>query len=85
MDFHHLSHFELRQICYFMAVINTGNNLSEAASRRGIKQPPLTISIQALEKLLSTHQSFCEVKLFDRSKRPMELTQAGKVFLEEAQ
>lgn len=85
MDFQHLSHFELRQICYFMAVINTGNNLSEAANRIGIKQPPLTISIQALEKLLSTHQSFCEVKLFDRSKRPMELTQAGKVFLEEAQ
>jgi DNA-binding transcriptional LysR family regulator len=85
MDFQHLSHFELRQICYFMTVINTGNNLSEAANRIGIKQPPLTISIQALEKLLSTHQSFCEVKLFDRSKRPMELTQAGKVFLEEAQ
>lgn len=85
MDFQHLSHFELRQICYFMAIINAGNNFTETASRLGIKQPPLSQSIQALEKTLSTYQSLCEVKLFDRSKRPVELTQAGKVFLEEAE
>jgi DNA-binding transcriptional LysR family regulator len=85
IDFQQLSHFELRQICYFMTIVNTGNNFTETANRLGIKQPPLTKSIQSLEKLLSKGQNPGEVKLFDRSKRPMELTQAGKLFLEEAQ
>ncbi|MDP8964985.1 MAG: LysR substrate-binding domain-containing protein [Cyanobacteriota bacterium] len=85
MDFQNLNHFELRQICYFMAVVQAGNNFSEAANRLGIKQPPLSQSIQALEKLLSADLKTSNVKLFDRSKRPLELTEAGKVFLKEAQ
>lgn len=85
MDFQHLSVFELRQICYFMAVVQAGNNFSEAANRLGIKQPPLSQSIQALEKALSVDSKTAEVKLFDRSKRPIELTEAGQVFLKEAQ
>lgn len=85
MDFQHLSHFELRQICYFMAVVQAEKNFSEAAKRLGIKQPPLSQRIQALEALLSTSQPSVDVKLFDRSKRPIELTEAGKVFLVEAQ
>ena len=84
MDFQHLSHFELRQICYFMAVVHAGNNFSQAANRLGIKQPPLSLRIQALEELLSDPKRTYEVKLFDRSKRPIELTEAGKVFWAEA-
>jgi DNA-binding transcriptional LysR family regulator len=85
MDFPNLNHFELRQICYFMAVVQAGNNFSEAANRLGIKQPPLSQSIQALEKSLSADLKTSDVKLFDRSKRPLELTEAGKVFFKEAQ
>lgn len=85
MDFQNLTHFELRQICYFMAVVQAGNNFSEAANRLGIKQPPLSQSIRALEKSLSADSKTSNVKLFDRSKRPLKLTEAGHVFLKEAQ
>lgn len=85
MEFQHLGQFELRQICYFIAVVQADNNFSEAAKRLGIKQPPLSQRIQALEELLSTHQKTLAVKLFDRSKRPIELTEAGQAFLVEAQ
>lgn len=85
MDFQHLNQFELRQICYFLTVVQSGNNFSEAAKRLGIKQPPLSQRIQALEALLSTGQKELDVKLFDRSKRPIELTEAGQAFLVEVQ
>jgi len=85
MEFQHLGQFELRQICYFIAVVQADNNFSEAAKRLGIKQPPLSQRIQALEELLSTHQKTLAVKLFDRSKRPIQLTEAGQAFLVEAQ
>jgi DNA-binding transcriptional LysR family regulator len=85
MDFQHLSQFELRQICYFMVLVQAGNNFTEAAKRLGIKQPPLTQRIQALEELLSAGQAPLAVKLFDRSKRPIGLTEAGQVFLAEAE
>jgi DNA-binding transcriptional LysR family regulator len=85
MDFQHLSCFELRQICYFMTVVQAGNNFSEAANRLGIKQPPLSQSIQALEKLIGADSKLAAVKLFDRSQRPITLTEAGQIFLKEAQ
>lgn len=85
MEFQYLGQFELRQICYFIAVVQADNNFSEAAKRLGIKQPPLSQRIQALEELLSTHQKTFAVKLFDRSKRPIQLTEAGQAFLVEAQ
>ncbi|WP_199329611.1 LysR family transcriptional regulator [Coleofasciculus sp. FACHB-1120] len=85
MEFQHLSQFELRQICYFIAVVQADNNFSAAAKRLGIKQPPLSQRIQALEELLSINQKTLPVKLFDRSKRPLELTEAGQAFLIEAQ
>ena len=85
MEFQHLSQFELRQICYFIAVVQADNNFSVAAKRLGIKQPPLSQRIQALEELLSSDQKALAVKLFDRSKRPLELTEAGQAFLIEAQ
>ncbi len=84
MEFQHLNQYELRQICYFLAVVQSNNNFTEAAKRLGIKQPPLSQRIQALEKLLSADQKTLAVKLFDRSKRPIELTEAGQAFLIEA-
>jgi DNA-binding transcriptional LysR family regulator len=85
MDFQHLSKFELRQICYFMALVQAGNNFTEAAKHLGIKQPPLSLRIQALEELLSAGQESFEVSLFERSKRPIALTEAGRIFLIEAE
>ncbi|BAY48080.1 transcriptional regulator LysR family protein [Scytonema sp. HK-05] len=85
MDFKRLNQFELQKICNFMAVVQAGNNFSEAAKRLGIHQPNLTHSIQALEKSLSANSKTSDIKLFDRSKRPIELTEAGKVFLKEVQ
>jgi DNA-binding transcriptional LysR family regulator len=84
MQFQELSEIELRQICYFMEVVQSHNNFTAAAKRIGIKQPPLSKRIQALEKFLSRHQPN-PVKLFDRSKRPIELTEAGQVFRSEVQ
>jgi DNA-binding transcriptional LysR family regulator len=84
MQFHELSEMELRQICYFMEVVQSHNNFTEAAHQIGIKQPPLSKRIQALEQFLSRNQSQ-GVKLFDRAKRPVELTEAGQAFWDEVQ
>ncbi len=78
MDLLRLSHIELRQICYFLAIAEADNNFSRAAERLHIEQPPLSQRIRSLEKTL-------KVELFDRRRRPLQLTEAGKVFLEEAQ
>ncbi|MUG99177.1 LysR family transcriptional regulator [Scytonema sp. UIC 10036] len=85
MNFQHLNHLEVRQIYNFMAVVQAGNNFTEAAKRLGIHQPNLTQSIQALEKSLSANSKTSDIKLFDRTKRPIELTEAGKAFLKEVQ
>jgi DNA-binding transcriptional LysR family regulator len=84
MNFQHLSHFELKQICYFLTLVDADNNFTVAAERLGIAQPPFTQRIQALEKLL-TVDSQIEVKLLDRSSRPAKLTAAGRVFLAEVE
>lgn len=85
MNLQHLSQFELRQICYFMVLVQSENNFSEAAKQLGIQQPPFSQRIQALEKKLSAGKNVPEVKLFDRKTHPIELTEAGKVFLTEVQ
>jgi DNA-binding transcriptional LysR family regulator len=76
MNLLELSNIELRQICYFIAVTKAGNNFSRAAEYLHIEQPPLTQRIQSLEKKL-------KIDLFDRKCRPLQLTEAGKVFLAE--
>jgi DNA-binding transcriptional LysR family regulator len=78
MNLLYLSSIELRQICYFLAITEAGNNFTRAAEYLHIDQPPLTQRIKALEKKL-------KIELFDRKRKPLQLTAAGKVFLEETQ
>ena len=76
MNLLYLSSIELRQICDFLAVTEAGNNFTRAAEYLQIDQPPLGQRIRSLEKKL-------KIELFDRQHKPLQLTAAGKVFLEE--
>lgn len=68
--------FELYQLRYFLAVVETGS-FTKAAERACVTQPTLSAGIQKLEGGLG-------VKLFDRSNRRVYLTEAGAQFVERA-
>ena len=68
--------FEIHHLRYFIAVADE-LSFTRAAERLYMAPNNLTVQIQNLEKQLG-------IKLFDREKRPIQLTQAGSAFLEDA-
>ncbi|MDR3413664.1 MAG: LysR family transcriptional regulator [Formivibrio sp.] len=70
------SRMDIRQLKYFIAVAEE-RNISHAAARLNISQPPLTRHIQSLEEELG-------VQLLTRTNWGVELTKAGESLLNHA-
>ena len=68
---------DVKQLKYFVTVANE-KQITKAAQKLYMAQPPLSRQILSLEKELGT-------TLFDRSRQGLELTEAGQAFLIKAQ
>ncbi|TCO81319.1 regulatory helix-turn-helix LysR family protein [Plasticicumulans lactativorans] len=67
---------ELRHLRYFVTVVREGG-FTRAAEKLHMAQPPLSRQIQQLEEQLG-------VVLLDRQSRPLQPTEAGRFFYEQA-
>ncbi len=67
---------EIRELRYFRAVAED-LNITRAAERLGIAQPPLSRAMRQLERRLG-------VDLFDRTEARLSLTEAGETLVKEA-
>lgn len=67
---------ELRQLEYFREIADTGS-INEAARRLNMSQPPLSYQLRQLEEELN-------VRLFERSRQGVALTEAGKLLYSRA-
>ena len=67
---------DLKRLYYFITVVNEGN-ISHAAKKLHMSQPPLSTQMHLLEKELSC-------VLFERGSRQIHLTEAGKLLYERA-
>lgn len=64
---------ELRQLHYFVAIVEEGS-ITAAAARLHLTQPPLSQQLKKLEEELN-------VVLFERDSRKLQLTDVGQLFL----
>lgn len=71
-----LDRMELRHLRYFIAVAEE-QNVTRAATRLNVSQPPLSRQIRDLEDEL-------DVALFEHTAKAIRLTPVGRIFLEEA-
>ena len=62
---------EIRQLEYFRKIAETGS-INAAAKLLNMSQPPLSYQLKLLEEEL-------DVRLFDRSRQGVSLTEAGKL------
>ena len=67
---------DIRQLNYFMAIVEEGN-ISAAAKRLHISQPPLSMQLKLLEQELGT-------VLLERGSRRVTLTDSGRLLYKHA-